>query len=75
MSIPLATRGYIGAAGSSAGPGFVGELSPSVSTEVLEPEINQVYTQGNPNNPGAPKTVVNTVTDLKPTITKKPRRR
>ncbi len=75
MSLPLATRGYIGKVSTGGGGQFVGGLSPDVITRSLEPEINQTHTQGNPTNPGAPTMIVGTVSDLKPTMSKKPRRR
>jgi hypothetical protein len=77
MSVGLATRGYVVKQGTGGGGGgqFVGSLSPDLTVQSLEPEINQVHTQGNPTNPGAPTMVVETITDLKPTMSKKPRRR
>lgn len=71
MSLPLATRGYI--AGGNSGAQFIAGLHPDVITLNLEPEISEVHTQGNPTNPGAPSTVVETIPDLKPIILKKPR--
>jgi hypothetical protein len=73
MSVGLATRGYIVPQGGTGGT-FVGGLSPALETRSLEPEINQVHTQGNPTNPGAPTHIVETIPDLKPSMGKKPRR-
>lgn len=71
MSLHLATHGYI--SGSSSGAQFIAGLHPDMSTLNLEPEVSQVHTQGDPTNPNAPSTVMETIADLKPIILTKPR--
>lgn len=71
MSVPLATRGYI-CQGNSAQ--FVSGLSPELHPIDLAPEIQSAHAQGTTMSPGAPIMVIETITDLKPVIKKKPRR-
>jgi hypothetical protein len=72
MSLPLATHGYIGGGTTTTIIPFIPSLHPDVETQDLAPTVFETHTQGDPTNPGAPITIVETITDLKPTI-RKPR--